>query len=460
MKNLWILTEERPKTNVIEMIVSKFCIDNGYDIIIEPITFLPIVVNGNFDFTYEVFGTVSSYINKVLIKTVSGKSSFVDFMLFYQTNQPTQDDIPLYLIEETKTDDSESRNTGVYQRASKFVYSEAFYPNAKRIILYNIQVSESVKPTDTNIFGSRCLTSIGVEILGKTDYGSFIPFKNFNELIESNQAIDKPNYGIPIKVIRKDNIITISGRLVKNNRLGHDPNIGALSLISSALRKLGWTGEIIIVEHGLNQEQISPNNKFIRIANIIGIGIEGINIPSSPNVDYWYYDTTGEKLGTIFIHLLIENFTNGRALFENHAGSEKGYFISSNGVKVALQKYYNRGMYKSGDKSQIIQLPDLILIDFDNKEILNIEGEKSENLSKGLEQIKGFENIESVYIKPNYPDYKIHRRVVLYGGSDEKPSQFAVAFKLSTSGKLILGDNPPKLFIEAMNKLNSLDLKR
>lgn len=456
MKNLWILTEERPKTNVIETIVSKFCKDNDYDIYIEPIIFLPIIINDKFDFTYEVIGINSSYINKVLIKTVSGKSSFVDFMLFYQANQPIQDDIPLYLIEETKTDDSESRNTGVYQRASKFVYSESFYPNAKKIIIYNIQVSESIKPTDTNVFGSRCLTSIGVEILGKTDYGSFIPFQNYDELIDSNQAINRPPYGVPIKITKKDNVIEISGRLFKNNSLGHDPNIGALSLISSALRKLGWHGEIIIIKHGLTQTQITPKNKFIRIANILRIGLDKLKIPSSPEVDYWYYDISGEKLGTIFIHLLIENFSNGEALFENHAGSEKGYFITANGSKVALEKYYDRQLYKSGDKSQIIQIPDLILIDFDNKEILNIEGEKSENLSKGLEQIKGFENIENIYITPNYPDYKILRRIVLFGGTDEEPNKLSVAFKLSKNGKLILGDNPPKLFIQAMNKLNSL----
>ena len=29
---------------------------------------------------------------------------------------------PIYAIEETKTDDKESRNTGVYQRCSKFIF--------------------------------------------------------------------------------------------------------------------------------------------------------------------------------------------------------------------------------------------------------------------------------------------------------------------------------------------------
>jgi hypothetical protein len=455
MKNLWILTEERPKANVIENIVSKFCLENGFEIFIEPITFLPVILEDKFDFTYEVIGIVSASIDKILIKTVSGKSSFVDFMIYYQDELPNQDDIPQFLIEETKTDDSESRNTGVYQRASKFVYAETFYPNAKKIILYNIQVSESKSPTDTNIFGSKCLSTIGVEILGKTDYGDFNKFNTYEELIDFNQKIKQPPYGIPIKITLNANSIEVSGRLIKSDSLSYDPNIGALTLISSALRKLGWKKDIIITKHGLSQRHISPKNKFIRIANAINIKLDGLIIPKSPSINYWYYDKSGEKLGTIFVHLLVENFSNGKALFENHAGSEKGYFTNADGVKVALEKYSDRKLYKAGDKSKIIQIPDLVLIDFENKEILNIEGEKSINLTKGLEQIKGFDTIEDLYIKPNYPEYNIQRRIVLFGGDDSDPNQIAVAFRLSTNGKLILGDNPPMLFIEAMNKLNS-----
>jgi len=49
-----------------------------------------------------------------------------------QIDEPDQNSKPLYAIEETKTDDSESRNTGVYQRSSKFVYVEFYYPGVKK----------------------------------------------------------------------------------------------------------------------------------------------------------------------------------------------------------------------------------------------------------------------------------------------------------------------------------------
>lgn len=73
----------------------------------------------------------------------------------------------MYAIEETKTDDKESRNTGVYQRASKFVFVENYYPNIKKIMLYQLKVEQKEKATATYIFGTKLLKTIGVEILGK-----------------------------------------------------------------------------------------------------------------------------------------------------------------------------------------------------------------------------------------------------------------------------------------------------
>ena len=88
-----------------------------------------------FTFTYEVIGFRCNIVNKIYIKTIKGHSSFVDFLIFYQENEPTQEDIPLYIIEETKTDDKESRNTGVYQRCAKFIFAAYYYPNVKKIML-------------------------------------------------------------------------------------------------------------------------------------------------------------------------------------------------------------------------------------------------------------------------------------------------------------------------------------
>ena len=126
--NLWILTEERPKRDVLFNIIKKFADDNGISFFVEQNLFIvPILnINGDFSFGYKILGVHSAVIRNVFLFVVSGNSSFTDFLIFYQDNTPNSlQDIPLYAIEETKTSDHESRNTGVFQRASKFVFNRA-----------------------------------------------------------------------------------------------------------------------------------------------------------------------------------------------------------------------------------------------------------------------------------------------------------------------------------------------
>jgi len=456
-KNLWILTEERPKREIIANILYKFSRDYKIPCFIDTIRILPVLdEDRRFSFLYEVVGFKSNKIDKIFVKIVSGYSSFVDFLIFHQNDEPKEGETPLYAIEETKTDDSESRNTGIFQRASKFVYIDYYFPNVKKIMLYSLQIKEKETPTDTNIFGTRCLLTLGVEILGKNlDRNIMKPFLDIDELISFKNNMRKPPKGnIPILIKKENETIYISGRLVKSDSLAHDPNIGALSLISATLRKLGWKDKIIITHHGLSQRHIKPNNKFIKIANRFKIGLEGLNIPTSTEKDkYWKYETEGEKLGTIFIHLVVENFTEGYSIFENHAGCEKGYFITKEGKAIPLAKYTDREAYKEGDKSKIISIPDLILIDFGRSEIINIEGKKYKFREKGIEELKNYEDIEELYIKKYYPKFKIIRTVVLYGGTEKKIIEIEVGFLLNKYGDLVLGIKAPELFKEAIKNL-------
>jgi len=456
-KNIWILTEERPKSRVIHNILYKFSKDNKISCFIDVIRILPLLdENDNFLFTYEIVGFKSNKINKIYLKIVSGNSSFVDYLLFYQKKEPIISDNPIYAIEETKTDDSESRNTGVFQRATKFVYIDLFYKDIKKIMLYSLQIKQKKTPTMTNIFGTRCLLTLNIEIMGKKlDNKLFFPFSSIDELISYKSSMKKPPKGnVPINIIKYNDRIEISGRLIKANNLGHDPNIGAISLIAKTLRKLGWKKRIVITKHGLNQNHIKGNNKFIHIANYLSLEFQNLNsFKPIINENYWHYEVKGEKLGTIFIHLIVNNFTTGNSLFENHAGCEKSYFIQKNGVPIPLKKYKNTTKYKAGDKSQKLAIPDLILIDFDKKEIINIEGKKYKYRSNGILELNDFDGIEYFYISPNYPDYKIIRTVVLYGGKEEKIIEIEVSFLLNENGKLILGINAPNLFKVALRNL-------
>ncbi len=163
------------------------------------------------------------------MKTVSGNSSFTDFLIFYQKDEP------IYAIEETKTDDKESRNTGVYQRCSKFVFIQSYYPNVKKIMLYNLQIDQKLEPTSTYIFGTKLLLTLGVEILGKKlDKTIFTPFKTIDEIIDLKNDMRKaPKGNVPILLTKSKTKIEVSGRLFKSGGLSHDPNIGALSIMCS-----------------------------------------------------------------------------------------------------------------------------------------------------------------------------------------------------------------------------------
>lgn len=454
--HLWILTEERPKKEVLKQIFQKFAKDYGFAVFIDIVRILPILEDKKFTFTYEVTGFKCNKIDKVYIKTISGNSSFVDFLLFYQKNEPKQDDKPIYAIEETKTDDKESRNTGVFQRCSKFVFVQNYYPEVKKIMLYNLQIEQKKKPTDTYIFGTRLLLTLGVEILGKKlNPNIFKPFKNINEIINfKNNMRAAPSGNVPILFKKTTSKIQISGRLYKSGRLAHDPNIGALSIICAVLRQLGWKRKLEITQHGLSQEHVGKTNKFIQMANKTGIDLEGLMIPKAEmNTNYWKYEMDGEKLGTIFIHLVVENFTHGYSIFENHAGCEKGYFYTMSGEPIPLEKYKNRQKYKDGDKNQKVEIPDVILLDQLRKEIINVEGKKYKYRHDGIIELKTYDFIEKNYVKKEYPKFKIIRTVVLYGSKEEQIFEVEIGFLLNKKGQLILGLKPPKLFEEGITNL-------
>lgn len=455
--NLWILTEERPKNEVIGTIIEKFAQDYNITCFIDNIRILPMVDdNKSFLFLYEVKGLHSHFVDRVYIKIVSGYSSFVDFLVFHQNIEPTGEDTPIYAIEETKTDDSESRNTGIYQRASKFVYIEHYYPNIKKIMLYSLQIKQKESPTDTNIFGTRCLLTIGVEILGKKiDKSIMKPFEFIDEVINAKNSVGKPpTNNVAIRITKLNNKIQISGRLIKSGSLSHDPNIGALSLMFATLRALGWKKDLEVTLHGLEQKHIK-NSKFIQIAEMIKIDFDGL-IRTTPEYqdEYWRYDLTGEKLGTIFVHLVVENFTNGFSIYENHAGCERGYFMTKDGDAKVVKKYIDNAKYKAGDKTQIIHIPDLVLVDTDRLKIINIEGKRYQNMEQGITELNNFDAFEDFYIKEYFPEYReIIRTVVLYGSSKEEIERIEVSFLLNSQGKMVLSVNAPEIFVEAIKNL-------
>ena len=385
MKNLWLYTEERPRDDVIDQIVDKFADDRKLKVSRKgKLKIIPIIEENKFKFVYKIQGVKCENVKDIFIVTVSGHSSFVDYLIFYQEKEPRQTDTPIYLIEETKTDDKESRNTGVYQRSSKFVYANHYYPKVPKIMLYNLKISQKEKPSATYVFGTKMLLTLDIQILGKNlESKLYKKFKNIDELIKEKNSMNNPHYGIPVKITKLGNTIKMSAKLVKAERLSHDPNIGMISIISACLRKLGWKGKIVVTEHGLpNQRSVGKSNKFIFVSNLLDIELDKLKVPKTnlPE-DYWKLERGQEKLGTIFTSILCEEFSDGVSVYENHGGCERGYFIDINNNPIVIPKYSDRKKYKDGNKSYIIYIPDIVIYDKKRNIVVNGEGKTFKNNS-------------------------------------------------------------------------------
>lgn len=444
--NIYVLTEEKPKISVLKQLLEIYKQDfNGEYLIKSDIMIMPIFNDGYFDFAYEVWGVEIAGIEKMILKTVSGSSSFMDFLFFISDHEPLQDDgtAPLFAVEETKTSDDESRNTGVYQRCSKFVFIRPYYGNIPLYMLYNdeLEMHDDNRPSDTSVLGTNMLLTIGVKIIGKPLRELFQPFHSIDELISfKNNMRRPPESNTPILISKFEDRIEISGRLDKpqnEGKIAHDPNIGALSIISATLRHLGWNKDIVITRHGVNQNYLTNThgrNKFLYICSILNIRLDGMVMPERAPFpsDYWHYEISSEKLASILLHVVAED-SGFKEVYQNHAGCERGYFRTPTNELITLPK-------KTPEGNNLL-IPDLVFNDEGDKIIYLIEGKKLTTLNLGLEEIEDYDDIENLYIKKYYPKHKIKRAVTIFGGDLQSIPDNKVLVYLRQDGKTLINDN-------------------
>tara|TARA_A100001011_G_scaffold394758_1_gene487923 strand:- start:101 stop:1489 length:1389 start_codon:yes stop_codon:yes gene_type:complete len=453
--NLWILFEERPKLEVIKKILQIYAEDNNYKFDTKNIQIRPIFKNNNFQFYYEIENFKISNIEKIYLFLVSGYSSFVDFLLFKSKTKPSENDNLkkcLYGIEETKTDSSESRNTAAGQRGTKFIFLDYFKllssnSDLKKLMMYNNLDTQNEVEAESVKFIKRCLITNGIKFYG--DYSdNYKKFQNIDELINSKNNLRQPPKGnTPVRLTKKNNIIEISGILSKpstKGNIGHDPNQGQLITISDTLRKLGWQKKILITKHKVKQNYINKarGNKFMFAMKILNIELEKID---TPQIDipknYWYYENTGEKVASILLHLICD-YLNFKSIYENHAGSERGYFYTSNRTEIVVNKKYN---------GENINLPDYVFSDEETKTIFICEGEMFSNYKKGIAQLEGFDLFINLYIKKYFPKYKIIKSIILSDANSNKCFDKTI-FQLNTNGKIVHSNSLPKKIIEFLNE--------
>jgi hypothetical protein len=282
------------------------------------------------------------------------------------------------------------------------------------------------------------LLTIGTKFIGKNMNHNFKKFESIKEVIEFKDAMaSPPQTNVPIELTKYPNRIEISGRLSKPSdagNIGHDPSIGALSIISKTLRELGWKKDIVITRHGVNQDYInrSRGNKFLYIAKMLSIKLKGIDLPdiNYPN-KYWNYETKKEKVTSIFLHVLAE-YNDIRAIYENHGGCERGYFKTINDINITLPKKAKNG--------ENLLIPDLILHMKDKNKILLIEGKKYKYMTSGIEELEGYHAIENEFIKEHYPDCEIERWVTTSGDYLSKIPHEKVLLHINEDGQIFVND--------------------
>lgn len=446
MPNIWLLTEECPKISTVMSILSHFSHDFRHHITnINDPQIVPLYnPDGTFAFVYELLGVNISRVRHIFLCCASGGSSFCDYLLFYQNEMPDQNgyDTPLMIIEETKTSDRESRNSGIFQRGIKFVYARIFYPNTRQYMLYcNDYNPDHSNPTDTNIFGTNIYLNLGIEIIGKEPYMyNYHPFRSIAELIDFKNNMDLPRYGVPTRIDDTNpNYITMSVRLEKNGSITHDPGIGTVAVIASGLRTLGYNRPIIVTHHGITQSMVdrARGNKLLYICQFLGVELDGIRLPRIPYpTSYWHYEMSSEKVTSIYLHIIAENH-GLEPIFHNHAGCEKCYFISRYGDAIPLPK--------------ATLMPDVVFLDESNMLITVIEGKKLQTLARGIIEVDSYADIETDYLldrEIGYYGCDLYRAISIFGGSYDGLPHNRVLIYIDIDGHIYVNPDAPDPWID------------
>ena len=280
--------------------------------------------------------------------------------------------------------------------------------------------------------------------MGKSTSRWFKPFSNLDELIAFKAGMRRPPAGnVPITIRKFADRIENSGRLSKladAGNINHDPNIGALSMISKCIRVLGWTKDIVITMHGVAQNYVDRThgkNKFLYICNILGLKLEGITMPQNVSLPeaYWHYEMSSEKVESILLHVLGE-YNGMHGVYQNHAGCERGYFKTKDSLLVTLPK---KDMH--GEK---LYLPDLVPYDEPSNYIILVEGKKLSTLQNGIDEIKYYDSIEKEYIQKEYRGATVLRCVSIFGGRKTGHLHPDVLLYLNLRGEIYINPAAPE----------------
>jgi hypothetical protein len=407
LNNYTVLTEEPPNICEINLMFKQINIFDLEKLSNDDIK--PVILNSQFK------GIWSIIINNINIEIClfKGKTSSVDYLLFEGSPDTLSYNAEkaLCILESTKTSDTESRNTAVYQRITKFTTFFNMYPKSKAIPIMYYNDAWKSKITNTANYGLSIMVTLGIrifckekEIINLTDKYSIKPFVTYDELISAKNNIKekKGNTSVKInceKIIKEIHYFTICIKLDKGSgksegKMSHDPNVGLLCGLINILTILTQNCKILIKNHGLNQTYFDkkPKSKFWYSIDSKKIKFENVIIKKIPNIPKEYFEFESqmtEKLSTI----LYTHLNKNNCIFSNHSGCALTYLKCD---KSNLQ--IGREMHR----------PDIVFCNQETKTISIIEGKIENKIKHGIlqlsnEYLKDFIKL----ITDNYKDYTI-----------------------------------------------------
>jgi hypothetical protein len=409
-KHFTVLTEEYPNIDEIHMMMKSI----GESIQTAPSNddIIPIITFDGESRKFEGKWSLKYDEIDIIIMLFKGTTSSVDYMLFNGDYNLDKGDAgeALVILESTKTSDSSSRNTAVFQRITKFTTYDSMYPNSNAIkVMFWCNSIWKDTLTPTAEIGMRLMVTLNIciyshhngDVVNIKDKYNVNPYYTCDEFIESKNNIKQKAGNESIRLRRVDNNIYISLKLDKGkgNHAGiisHDPNVGFLTAVLNALVKISIPEQnrYIIENHNISQTYFDkcPNSKLWYSINGIPIEFDGCVVkhrPHPPDTYFTIENKMTEKLATI----LCDMTSSDKTIFSNHGGCALTCVKGINGEENVGRK---------------MPRPDIVFANNSKRVIIIIEGKLEKELSKGLKQLSdthlhGFIEI----IKKLYPGYTI-----------------------------------------------------
>ncbi len=397
-KNIVICTEENPQINEIQFIL------NYLNYTCNIIKLRPDLHNQKWNGKFNVITDNKELIVKV--ELIKGYGSLVDYIIYDHQDPDVNTSIPILGMESTKTKDSESRNSAINQRFTKFSVFHQKFPNTEMILYYNTQ---QISNTPTNVYGIRLLLTYGVKIFdvdGKNLSNGIMPFMSVNEIITEKNNIKEKKGNISVKINEiSPHTYTISAKLSKgdNKSICHDPNKGLITGIANCIYLLDKNAKFIITHHCVDLNKIkNASEKFWYSNHLYDLTLEGSNISSKSSIIpelYWKKDSNSEKASTInYQHHMEEK--GWKTIYHNHSSSARSYFIDIN-TNTEYQVPKN------------ITIPDVVMLNQEDKCIQICEGKILKDYLLGIKQLDNLTDFIE-YITQYYKDYKIEKGLCLY----------------------------------------------